>query len=153
MSYNVLNDELEVEREDQHPGYTVGGTVLGKRVPMDELGATLYVLPPGNAQAPYHWHHNIEEALLVLAGRPTLRSPDEQRELQPGDFVSFPRGPAGAHKLQNDTSEPARYLLFSTKPSSDIVEYPDSGKVGFGSRGAGSRIVRDVPSLDYWEGE
>ena len=89
VSYNVFNDELEVEREDQHPGYTVGGTVLGKRVPMDELGATLYVLPPGNAQAPYHWHHNIEEALLVLAGRPTLRSPDEQRELQPGDLCRF----------------------------------------------------------------
>ena len=50
---------------------------------MDELGATLYVLPPGNAQAPYHWHHNTEEAHLVLAGRPTLRAPDEQRELRP----------------------------------------------------------------------
>jgi hypothetical protein len=44
-------------------------------------------------------------------------------------------------------------VIFSTKPSSDIVEYPDSHKVGFGSRGMGSRMVRDEPSLDYWEGE
>lgn len=153
MPYNVFRDELDIDREDQHPGYSVGGTVIGKRLAMEELGVTLYVLPPGNAQAPFHWHHNIEEALLVLAGQPTLRSPDEERQLEPGDLVSLPRGPEGAHKVRNDTSEPARYLVFSTKPSSDIVEYPDSAKVGFGSRGRSFRILRDEPSLDYWEGE
>jgi uncharacterized cupin superfamily protein len=153
VPYNVLHDELDVDSEDQHPGYTVGGTIIGERIPLEDLGATLYVLPPGNAQAPYHWHHNTEEALLVLAGQPTLRTPDEQRRLRPGDFVSFPCGPRGAHKVVNDTAEHARYLIFSTKPSSDIVEYPDSRKVGFGSRGMGSRMVRDEPSLDYWEGE
>jgi uncharacterized cupin superfamily protein len=120
---------------------------------MDDLGATLYVLPPENANAPYHWHHNVEEALLVLAGQPTLRTPEEELRLEPGDFVSFPRGSAGAHKVQNDTPEPARYLVFSTKPSSDIVEYPDSGKVGFGSRGRAWRILGDGPSRDYWADE
>jgi hypothetical protein len=35
----------------------------------------------------------------------------------------------------------------------DIVEYPESGKVGFGSRGSEWRILRDGESLDYWEGE
>ncbi|HSI96926.1 MAG TPA: cupin domain-containing protein, partial [Gaiellaceae bacterium] len=118
--YNVFTDELDVEREDQHPGggYAVGGTVIGKRLAMKELGVTLYVLPPGNAQAPYHWHHVTEELLLVLGGRPTLRSPDGERQLDPGDMVAFPHGPEGAHKIVNGTSEPARYLIFSTKPSS-----------------------------------
>ena len=32
MQYNVLHDALEVEREDQHPGYAVAGTLVGKRV-------------------------------------------------------------------------------------------------------------------------
>ena len=153
MQYNVFNDALEVEREDQHPGYAVGGTLVGKRVGLEELGVTLYVLPPDNANAPYNWHHNIEEALLVLSGEPTLRTPEGERRLLSGDLVPFPRGASGAHKVTNSSNDVARYLIFSTKPASDIVEYPDSQKVGFGSRGQGSRIVRDGESLDYWDGE
>jgi uncharacterized cupin superfamily protein len=153
VSYNVFHDELDVEREEEHAGYTQGGTLVGGRVGMEQLGATLYVLPPGNANAPYHWHHNTEEALLVLGGEPTLRTPEGERQLRPGDVICFPRGPAGAHKLRNESTEPARYLIFSTKPSIDIVEYPDSDKVGFGSRGRGWRMLRDEPSLDYWKDE
>ena len=153
MQYNVFNDALEVEREDQHPGYAVGGTLVGKRVGLEELGVTLYVLPPDNANAPYHWHHNTEEALLVLSGEASLRTPEGERRLLSGDLVSFPRGASGAHKVTNSSSDVARYLIFSTKPASDIVEYPDSQKVSFGSRGQGSRIVRDGESLDYWDGE
>ena len=153
MQYNVLNDALEVEREDQHPGYAVGGTVIGKRLPMEDLGATLHVLPPGNANAPYHWHHNTEEALLVLSGEVSLRTPEGERRLQSGDLVSFPRGFERRAQGYEQPNEVARYLIFSTKPAIDIVEYPDSQKVGFGSRGQGSRIVRDGESLDYWDGE
>ena len=152
-TYNVLDDELDVESEDQHPGYTVGGTLVGDRVGMEQLGATLYVLPSGNAQAPYHWHHNTEELLLVLDGAPTLRTPAGARTLRAGDLVSFPRGAEGAHKISNESDADARYLVLSTKPEIDIVEYPDSAKVGLGSRGRGSRIVRDGESLDYWDGE
>jgi len=152
-AYNVLDDPLDVESEEQHPGYTVGGTLVRDRLPMEELGATLYVLPPDNAQAPYHWHHNVEEALLVLAGEPTLRTPEGERQLRPGDLIAFPRGAEGAHKIRNETHEPARYVIFSTKPTSDIVEYPDSRKVGFGSKGRGWRMLRDDESLDYWDGE
>lgn len=153
MQYNVLHDELEVDREDQHPGYAVGGTLVGKRVGLEELGVTLYVLPPDNANAPYHWHHNTEEALLVLSGEPTLRTPEGERRLQSGDLASFPRGATGAHKVTNESEEVVRYLVFSTKPTIDIVEYPDSRKVSFGSRGLESRILRDSDGLDYWDGE
>ena len=153
MSYNVLHDELDVDREDQHPGYSVGGTLVGKRLGTEELGVTLYVLPPGNANAPYHWHHAIEELLLVLAGSPTLRTPDGKRRLAAGDMISFRRGAEGAHKVVNETSEPVRYLIFSTKPACDVVEYPDSTKIGYGSRGQEGRILRDEPTLDYWDGE
>ena len=153
MSYNVFGDGLDAEREEQHPGYAVGGTLIAKRLGMEELGANLYVLPPDNAQAPYHWHHNVEEALLVLVGEPTLRTPDGMQRLGPGDFVAFLRGESGAHKLTNETSEPVRYVIFPTRPAIDVVEYPDSQKVGFGSRGRRWRIVRDESPLDYWDGE
>jgi hypothetical protein len=40
-SYNVFDDDLDVDREEKHLGYAVGGTVVGKRIGMEELGSTL----------------------------------------------------------------------------------------------------------------
>ena len=50
----------------------------------------------------------IEEWLLVLAGTPTLRDPDGEHELEPGDLVCFPEGPEGAHKVTNRARGAAR---------------------------------------------
>ena len=47
-------------------------------------------------------------------GSPTLRSPEGERELAPGDTVLFRRGPDGAHQLRNDAGAPARVLIVST---------------------------------------
>ena len=88
------------------------------------LGATVYELEPGK-WAIYHAHHGSEEVLLVLRGRPTLRTPDGERQVAPGDVVSFPPGPEGAHGLRNDTDEPVRYVVAGTRVSPEVVEYPD----------------------------
>ena len=49
---------------------------------------------------------------------------------------------------------PIRVLMLSSLLAPDIVEYPDSGKVGARSV-AGERILlsRPGPTLDYWDGE
>ena len=53
-----------------------GGGGQARRLPRGEqLGATLYELGPGNF-AVYHFHHAQEELLIVLRGRPTLRTPE-----------------------------------------------------------------------------
>jgi uncharacterized cupin superfamily protein len=85
-------------------------------------------LLPGQTQCPYHFHHGNEELILVLRGRPTLRTPDGEQELEPGDVIHFPRGPAGAHQVVNRSGETARYVVADTKVSPELVEYPDSGK-------------------------
>ncbi len=127
--------------------------------PGNELGMTLYELQPGQTQCPYHFHHGEDELILVLRGRPTLRTPDAERELEPGDFAHFPRGPAGAHGVFNRTDEPARYVVGSTNVSPEICEYPDSGKVAAFSFGASSRgerlrtIHRFDDGVDYFDGE
>lgn len=61
----------------------------------------LYELAPGETTFPYHYELGNDELLVVVAGRPTLRDPDGERELQPGDCVLFPSGPTGAHQLTN----------------------------------------------------
>ena len=68
----------------------------------------------------------------MLTGTPTLRDPDGEHELEPGDLVCFPPGPEGAHKVTNRSDGVARCLIFSTmpKPEISICVYPDSDKVG-----------------------
>ena len=68
--------------------------------------------------------------------------------------MCFPRGPAGAHQVINHSDSPVRVLILSTLVMPEVVEYPDSGKVG--ARDAnGERLLmsRPGPQLDYWDGE
>jgi uncharacterized cupin superfamily protein len=93
----------------------------------DILAARLHELPPRSAGASYHFHHGNEEMLVVLRGRPTLRTPQGERRLEEGEVVVFRCGPQDAHKCSNDTYETVRYLMISNNASPDAVEYPDSG--------------------------
>lgn len=106
------------------------------------LGATLYELDPGRWMI-YHAHHGSEELLLVLRGRPTLRTPAGERQLEEGEVVSFPPGPEGAHGLRNDTEEPVRYVMAGTRVSPEVVEYPDLHQVTAQSR-HGLFLIHDV---------
>ena len=56
---------------------------------------SLYELPPGEKSFPYHYEIGFEEWLLVLTGRPTLRTPDGERELRAWDVAFFPEAPTG----------------------------------------------------------
>jgi len=127
--------------------------------PGHDLGMSLYELLPGQTQTPYHFHHGDEELVLVLAGRPTLRTPDGERELSPGDFAHFPKGAAGAHQMLNRSEEPARYVVASSNIAPEVCEYPDSGKLAVFSRlesQRGDRMIsihRLDDAVDYFEGE
>jgi uncharacterized cupin superfamily protein len=118
------------------------------------LGATLYELPPGERTWPYHYEQGCEEWLVVVSGRPTLRTPDGERELAPGDVAVFPEGPGGAHQVGNPSGEPCRVVLLSSKAPLAIVHYPESGKVGIWSQAEGyQKLLRTDATVDYWEGE
>ena len=49
-------------------------------------------MPPGEKLWPYHWELGCEEFLVVVSGTPTVRTPEGERELAPGDVVHFPEG-------------------------------------------------------------
>jgi uncharacterized cupin superfamily protein len=89
----------------------------------------------------------------VLAGRPTLRHPEGEDELEPGDVVLFPIGPEGAHKLTNRGEAPARVLFLSTKRRPGVAVYPDSDKIGLWPEDARDEIIVRRESVDYWDGE
>jgi len=122
---NIWDDAWGEQAEDWSGG---GGLAkrLVERGPL--LGASLYELERGNFMI-YHAHHGSEELLIVLRGKPTLRTPDGERQLDEGDVVHFPTGPDGAHGIKNDTDEPVRYIVAGIRQSPEVVEYPDLGKV------------------------
>ncbi len=151
-----LNDP-EFDEPREHDGFRALRARLGRQAGCERLGASLWELPPRQAAYPYHHHLVEEELLIVLQGRPSLRTPDGWRELAEGEVVAFPRGEAGAHQLLNDSDETVRFLALSTSGEPDIVIYPDSGKLGAFERrprGGGLRAMfRMVDTVDYYEGE
>ena len=151
-TFNLYGDDWD--RAEDRPGWRSKDAWVGARLDAELLGGSLYELEAGDRLWPYHLHHANEEWLIVVRGRPTLRSPDGEQDLEEGDVVVFPRGQAGAHQVSNKTDEPIRVLMLSSLNAPDIVEYLDSGKVGARSV-AGERILlsRPGPMLDYWDGE
>ena len=142
------------DAENDREGYRHKVTAFGKRLGAELLGGSLYEVPPGEKTWPYHYEQGCEEWLLVVSGRPTLRSSDGEQVLEPGDVTVFPEGPAGAHQVLNKTEEPVRVIFFSSKAPLAVVHYPDSKKVGIWSQSDGYQaMLRDEPKLDYWEGE
>jgi uncharacterized cupin superfamily protein len=118
---NIWDDNWGEQQEDWS-----GGGALSKRLVESGpfLGASLYELERGTFVI-YHEHHGSEELLLVLRGRPTLRTPEGERQLEEGDVVHFPSGPGGAHGIRNDTDETVRYVMAGTRVSPEVVVYPD----------------------------
>jgi uncharacterized cupin superfamily protein len=127
-----------------------------KRLGVGNLGLGLYELLPGQTQTPFHFHHGNDEILVLLSGSPTVRTPDGERELQPGDVVQFPRGPSGAHQLVNRSTEPARYVIAASHANPEVVEYPDTRKLAAFARTADKplwTIHRLDDEVDYFDGE
>jgi uncharacterized cupin superfamily protein len=130
---------------------------IGSELGMESIGASIWEIPPGEAAYPYHFHLADEELVIVLSGRPSLRTPDGMRDLEEGDAVRFPLGEEGAHQLLNRTQEVVRFLAVSNSGRPDIVVYPDSDKVRAAERlpvGDGfSASFHRRDAVDYWDGE
>jgi uncharacterized cupin superfamily protein len=144
----------EFEYDDDDPdGYHAGSVRLHAAIGASTMAGRVYELPPGQANCPYHYESD-EEWLLVLDGRLTVRHPDGEDELEPGELVCFPAGPAGAHKLTNRGEGTVRMLIVSTRNRPQVAVYPDSDKVGVFSDDPGMDImVRRESHVDYWDGE
>lgn len=142
---NLLDRELDDEL-DVGPFHHFGER-LGPELGAEQLGCGLYDVAPDGRMWPYHWHTGNEEWLVVVAGRPTLRTPAGERELAPGDVVNFPEGEAGGHAVSNRSGETVRVAVFSTLHAGFGV-FPDSGKIGLPGY-----AFRVVDAADYWDGE
>jgi uncharacterized cupin superfamily protein len=153
QTFNLFHGETDTPPDGtEPPGYLGHVVQLGPKLGASLIGMSVYELPPGEAICPYHFEWTDEEWLVVLSGTPTVRTPEGETVLAPGDVTCFPAGPSGAHQIGNRSQEPARVAMLSTKSRFGIAEYPDSDKVGVWA-GDAHYMLRRGDHLDYWDGE
>ena len=153
MEMNLFDDAGWLERTwpPERPGYRW----RRKRVAGEHLGAGLIELLPGESTFPYHYELGNDELLVVVAGRPTLRTPHGERRLEAGDCVLFPSGPEGAHKVTNGSDDTVRVLLVSNFALPRAAVQVDSGKmmVRWGHGQDERRWFFLGEEAGYWDGE
>ncbi len=135
---------------------------IGRLIGARKLGYRLVVLPPGKVAWPLHAHYVNEEMFFVIEGTGSLRLGGETHPIRAGDVIAVPPGPETAHQILNDGAIDLKYLAVSTMEEPDIVECPDSGKIGImaGSPPGGDKGARTLTlylpkdqAVDYWAGE
>lgn len=150
---NINQPEFDDVREGE--GFRSLRARLARQLGAQAVGASFWEVPPGEAAYPYHWHVAQEEIVVVLEGRPRLRTPAGWREVEEGEVLYFPTGEAGAHQFHNPTDATVRFLAVANQQP-DIIMFPDSGKVAASERGRGAGVnltFMTSDQVDYWDGE
>ncbi|MEJ6784187.1 cupin domain-containing protein [Aminobacter sp. Piv2-1] len=113
------------------------------------VGVALEELAPGKETNPSHYHMLEEEHAFILEGSLTLKLGQRRHVMKAGDYVCFPAGQKVGHSLYNHTDAPCRYLIIGERNPSDVIVYPESGRVSVRLTGEG---YRKATTMDYWEG-
>ncbi len=149
--------DANFEERDAPPGFRSRRARIGYELRSELVGVSLWEVPAGEAAYPYHFHYSDEEVVIVLSGRPTLRTPDGVRQLETGEAVRFPLGERGAHQIVNRTDEPVTFLALSSAGRPDIVVRPDTDTIGVAERLPGDGGLRlyfkRSDAVGYFEGE
>ncbi|HEY4112654.1 MAG TPA: cupin domain-containing protein [Rhizomicrobium sp.] len=154
---NVADAPLRAERHGER--FAFHRSEIGEALGLTVLGCMLHVVPPGKTAFPYHRHHARDEMFFIVAGEGEYRIGESRLPVRPGDCLGAPAG-GEAHQIVNTGSEELRYLGLSNNPSADLIEYPDSGKIGMriGSKGvdfvdATYKARGRLTPAEYWDGE
>lgn len=148
---NRINiDEIDwVKREAPKP-YDFEDKDIDPLIGAQLLGYRLIRLQPKNASFPMHFHHFSEEMFYVTEGECTLKTPRGDLTITEGDFIAFPPGESGTHKIVNSGDAPCTVLAVGMAQPHGVSEYPDSSKVFPYVTG---RLFRKDDNVSYWDGE
>ena len=131
---------------------------VGPLLGLKALGCALHVVPAGKKAFPFHRHHVMDELFYVLAGEGEYRWGEDKLKVKAGDLS--PAGTKPPHQLINTGSGEFRYLGISSMAATEVVDYPDSGKLGVmaGMKGddfksATFRGMGRIQPADYFDGE
>ena len=150
---SIADPQFRYEPSDPE-GFRSGMFRVGSQVGARRTGMSVYELPPGQSVCPYHYEYGEEEWLVVLEGRPTVRTPAGSEQLEPFDVAFFPTGPEGAHQVRNDGDATARVLMWSDVVVPTATVYPDSDKIGVWTGNREDDVMVERSSrVEYFHGE
>ena len=151
-------DGVEFDDVEENGYYTSRRALFSAGIGARKLGYNLTELPPGKAQCPFHSHREEEEMFLILEGEGELRFGDRRYKLRRHDVIACPTGGAEvAHQIVNTGTSTMRYLSLSSVSTTEVCEYPDSGKIGvFATTSPTSglrRMFRAETGVEYYDRE
>ena len=99
-----------------------------------DFGVSHVVLQPGGISSQRHWHDQVDEFLVVIAGEAVLVEDDGETVLRAGDCAAFPKGAANGHHLVNRGDSDCVFICVGS-PDAGNCHYPDvdliwDGEVG-----------------------
>ena len=151
--------ELALQDSGNGKGFQAKVGRAGPMLGLKKLGCSLTVVPPGKRAWPIHRHHVMDELFYIVSGSGEVRLDDQTLAVRAGDLIASPAG-AEAHQIVNTGASELRYLAISDIDTVDIIEYPDSGKVGMAAgvkdgdlTSATYKAMGRVTPADYFDGE
>jgi uncharacterized cupin superfamily protein len=156
----VINvDDVPLADRGNGKSFAVKYGRVGPKLGLRALGCSLHVVPPGKKAFPFHRHHVMDELFYVVSGEGEYRWGSEKMAVRTGDIVGAAAG-TQAHQLVNTGKHDLRYLGISSMSEVDIVEYPDSGKIGAAAgikngdfKTASYAAIGRLTPADYFDGE
>ena len=93
---------------------------------LTHFGASHVTLRPGAWSSQRHWHQELDELLVMIAGEAVLVEDDGETVLRPGDVCAWPAGRRDGHHLQNRSNEDCVFVVVDAgDKAADRGEYPD----------------------------
>ena len=118
-SLNFLEDEPWDETNDD---LRMRRRWFGHPLGTDMLGASLTELLPGSPGDRLHMHYGLEEMFFVLSGTPTVRTPEGEEQLSPGEVVYFPEDRTGCTRSR--IRRTSRCACLASRPSGSLTWWP-----------------------------
>jgi uncharacterized cupin superfamily protein len=126
----IINvDDVPLADRGNGKSFAVKWGRVGPTLGLHALGCAVHVVPPGKKAFPFHRHHVQDELFFIVSGEGQYRWGDETLAVKTGDLVSAPAG-TKAHQLVNTGKSDLRYLGISSMTTTEVVDYPDSAKIG-----------------------
>ncbi|GAA4044334.1 cupin domain-containing protein [Parerythrobacter jejuensis] len=93
---------------------------------LDHIAATHVVLKPGAYSSQRHWHRELDELLVMVAGQAVLIEDDGETLLRPGDVVAWAAGAQNGHRLHNRSGVDCVFVVTAAGDrDADSGVYPD----------------------------
>ena len=159
MTKSINIENLDWDTRADGPGnYEVDRKHLTPHTDRCNLGCSLYRIKPGHKAFPAHYHFGNDEAIYVLSGLLTVTLDGVSQQLGAGSYITFKAASEVAHQVSNTSGDMVEFLCMSTMNKTDIVVYPDSGKIGvMGGYAPGGEetdsFLREwmkLKPVDYW---